>query len=79
MIKLVNNFIVGNTQEELEALQLVLADFSASFNFSIISNDGEQNDVFPLKLLITLNDNVDNPPMDLFLQDLQSKIDQVNN
>lgn len=75
MIELVNTFIVGTDQAELEALQVLLLEFSPNFTFSITENDVEP---VTYKLLVEMQEGSNIPDMTFFLDFLSSKIEQVN-
>lgn len=75
MIELVNTFIVGTNQTELETLQGLLAGFSPNFTFSIVENTAEP---LTYKLIVEVADLAPVPDMGSFLEFLLIKIEQVN-
>lgn len=75
MIELVNTFIVGTNQTELEALQPLILEFSPNFTFSITENEGEP---VTYKMIVEMQDMTNVPDMSNFLDFLLEKIAQVN-
>ena len=75
MIELVNTFIVGTDQVELEELQTLLLEFSPNFTFSITENDVEP---VTYKLLVEIQDMSNILDMSSFPEFLLEKIEQVN-
>jgi len=78
MIELIDNFIVGTDQLELEALQVLLTEFSPEFTFSILENEHLEVDPASFTLIIEIQNPSNSPDMSSFLEFLSSKIEEVN-
>ena len=75
MIELVDAFIVGPDQAKLEALQVLLADFTPDFTFSLVENEAKAE---TYKLLVGIQEGASSPDMASFLDFLSNKIAEVN-
>jgi hypothetical protein len=78
MIKLSNAFIVSDNETDLGVLQTLVANAYPTFSFTITANEDHEAESFPHKLMITLSDVENAPPMANFTDFLFARIAEVN-